>query len=404
MIADLHCHYPMHLFPQDDRPRGGHETWLERLRNHLQSGFVSLVAPIANDAYTDRKWRVDLDGLEAGGAKLVCSVLYWPPAEWDFSLPYGSGPLREYFVDVEYQIGCVEKDIAAQNQGAVRARIAKRAADLPAAGEDPGQVVFVHCLEGALHLGPGGPQDIDARVRWLAKEGVFYITVAHLFYRQVATNAPAIPVIPDSVYRFVFPQPDEGLTALGEAVVRAMQKYRVAIDITHMSTRGIEDTFALMEELEGKPTDWACPIIATHAAMREAGPDQLEYNLTEETAKRISDLGGLIGLIMAQHELGKTEDEQQSKDLVCKHLEAIAAACGSTRCAAFGTDIDGFIKPTIKGIEEARDLAKLTGWVEECRGQAGDAQAILHENALRVIRHTFEGRERAFEDLGLPLA
>ena len=81
---------------------------------------------------------------------------------------------------------------------------------------------------------------------------MFYITVAHLFYRQVATNAPAIPIMPDWLYNVMFKQPEAGLTSLGREVVRAMHKYKVAIDITHMSERAIDDTFALVEEARPK--------------------------------------------------------------------------------------------------------------------------------------------------------
>ena len=39
-----------------------------------------------------------------------------------------------------------------------------------------------------------------------AQRGVAYITLAHLFYRGVAQNAPAIPFVPDALYKIVFPQ------------------------------------------------------------------------------------------------------------------------------------------------------------------------------------------------------
>jgi microsomal dipeptidase-like Zn-dependent dipeptidase len=395
MIADLHCHYPMHLFPQDDRPRGGREGWLERLRNILQSGAVDLLAPIVNDAYGERTWRIDLAGLEAADAKLICSVLYWPPAEFDFSVPYGSPPLREYFEDVEYQMRCVEEEIDRENAVEDRVRIARRTADLA----DREHIVFVHCLEGALHLGPGS---IDEQVRWLAERGVFYITVAHLFYRQVATNAPAIPVIPDWLYTAVFGQPSLGLTDLGREVVEAMHKYKVAIDITHMSETAIADTFALVRELDGEDPPGDFPVIATHAAMRSAGPEDHEYNLSRATAQQIRARGGVIGLIMAQHELGATQDAAASRALVAKHIEALEQACGDSSSIAFGTDLDGFITPTIDGIESGADLATLTQWVEDARQVPGDAGAILYGNALRVITQIFESRARAFARLGIP--
>jgi microsomal dipeptidase-like Zn-dependent dipeptidase len=58
--------------------------------------------------------------------------------------------------------------------------------------------------------------------------------------------------------------------------------------------------------------------------------------------------------------------------------------------AALGTDIDGFIKPTLAGFEQAEDLAKLETWVRSA-GQ-NDPEAILHGNAERVIRAAFAGR------------
>ena len=62
---------------------------------------------------------------------------------------------------------------------------------------------------------------MEKAVERLADSGVAYVTLAHLFWRQVATNAPAIPFLPDWLYRRVFPQPDRGLTELGTAAVRA---------------------------------------------------------------------------------------------------------------------------------------------------------------------------------------
>ena len=70
-----------------------------------------------------------------------------------------------------------------------------------------GGIGFVHCVEGGSHLGPD-PGDVDKQVRWLSKEGVAYITLAHLLFRCVATNAPAIPLMSDrEVQRRLTPAP-----------------------------------------------------------------------------------------------------------------------------------------------------------------------------------------------------
>ena len=62
------------------------------------------------------------------------------------------------------------------------------------------KIAFVHCVEGGFHLG-GTPGSVDDAVKQLAARGVAYVTLAHLFWRQVATNAPAIPFLPTWLYR-----------------------------------------------------------------------------------------------------------------------------------------------------------------------------------------------------------
>jgi microsomal dipeptidase-like Zn-dependent dipeptidase len=388
VIADMHCHYPMHLLPRDHHPRGIAKRWADRLKAELQADLVALTAPFLNDPSWHGHWRVDLDKLEQGGARLVCSMLYWPAAEFDF-VKYGSPPLPEYFGDVEHQLAFVEKHLREKDPGGTRYVIARKASDL-----DDARMVFVHCIEGGFHLGSDG-ETIDERVGRLAEQGVGYITLAHLFYRQVATNAPAIPLLPDAVYNHFFPQPPHpGLTDLGRAAIAAMHKHKVLIDVSHMREDAIHETFDLVEQLDRKadadPRDF--PIIATHVGMRDAGPDQQAYNLSNETARRIQERGGLIGLITAQHQLGKTESEADSQAVVRKHLDAISALGNGHKATAIGTDIDGFIKPTLKGFELASEFPVLEQWVRDA--QPAEADDILYGNARRVLGRAFAARER----------
>ena len=48
-----------------------------------------------------------------------------------------------------------------------------------------------------MHLLPRHRGPDESLRNKLAAHGVAYITVAHLFWRGVATNAPAIPFLPD---------------------------------------------------------------------------------------------------------------------------------------------------------------------------------------------------------------
>jgi microsomal dipeptidase-like Zn-dependent dipeptidase len=399
MIADLHCHYPMHLLPGEHDPLGRKESWTRRIIDDVEEDIVGLVAHLVNDRDWDSGWRVSLDGLEHGGAQVVCSVLYWPPAEFNVFRLNGKPPLDEYFEYVRHQLVYVENDLRRQDPDKTRVLLVKSSDDLDRF--DPGNppILFLHCLEGGFHLGASIAK-IDGRVKWLSQQGVLYITVAHLFYREVATNAPAIPKLTNAQFQAFFPVPDDiGLTDRGRAVVEAMYKHKVLIDISHMTELAIEQTFELVEQLDEKSgrAKHDYPIIATHVGMRDAGPGAQEYNLSAKTARRIKERGGVIGLITARHQMGETEYAEDTPGVLAKHLDAIDKALGGKRhgTAAIGTDFDGFIKPTLAGLESARDFKLLESWIRAARDGRNDAEGILCENAMRVIRKAFAGRERS---------
>ena len=253
---------------------------------------------------------------------------------------------------------------------------------------------FVHCVEGGFNLGPDRDA-IAANVKWLADRGIFYITVAHLFFQGVATNAPAIPGFTDWEYDRIFHEPHAvGLTDLGKDLVRAMYEHKILVDISHMSEQAIDDTFVLIEALDRETaraaTDY--PVLATHVGMRSENRDTQVYNLAPRTVQRIKDRGGVIGVIMAQHQLGSTTDAAQSQATVARHLKAIAAACGGgfDGCV-IGSDLDGFIKPTLTGLETAPDFRNVAGWID-AEFSPSDAQKIRYQNASELVQRILGSR------------
>ena len=242
----------------------------------------------------------DLPGLEAGGVGVVCSVLYWPlstssaPGEHRDVKP-GAGAFR-HLMD---QLDDVERHLEGTDDVVV-----KCGADL-----DKKRIRFVHCVEGGFHLGPDKAA-VDKNVRKLAQRGVFYITLAHLFFRGVATNAPALPPLSDDLYDALFAQPDDaGLTGLGRCVVEAMVAHKVVVDVSHMRQDALDDTFALLDH---EDPDGHLPVIASHVGARSAGPDDQHYNLSTATMRKIKKRDGVIGLILAEHQIGETADARAS--------------------------------------------------------------------------------------------
>lgn len=353
----------------------------QRLLERIRALVVGLASRFANYESFESGPRVTMPLLRAGDVRVVLSVLYSPFDEFDLDLQYGSAPLGRYLKTVLRQLETVERDVA------------EHFGDEAVVVRDPGElddalardrIALIHCVEGGFHLG-GTPQEVERGVGELARRGVAYITLAHLVWRSVATGANAIPFLPSPLYRLLFPQPRVGLTELGTAAVRAMVRHGVLVDVTHMSPRALEDTFAVLEELD---PDRSVPVLASHGAYR-FGRDR--YNLSADTVERIAERDGVIGLLLAEHQAAdglrwrRTRTLEDSLEIVFAHLDRIREITGSHRHSAIGSDLDGFIKPTLAGLGDARRLGALPRALAERYG-AGDGELIASGNALRLLR------------------
>ena len=356
--------------------------------DRIRSWLVRAASLVGNYPSVESGPRVTIPLLETGGVRVAMSVLYSPFDEMDVGKHYGSPPDSNYFPTLLRQLEGVEDEVEHDHAG--RARVVHDRAELQAA-IDAKEVALVHCVEGGFHLG-GMSEEVDRNVAELARRGCFYVTVAHLFYRSVATNVNAIPFLPDRVYRFLFPMPEGvGLTALGRAAVTALVRERVLIDVSHMGQTALDDTFALLDELD---PDREVPVIATHTAYR-FGDDP--YNLTAETFERIVARGGVAGLILAEHQaadgLGHTDSIEDALAVLFRHIDRFHQIAGSHRHTAIGTDLDGFIKPTLARLETEADMRRVEQALRERYGRA-DADLIASGNALRLARIYWRGAAR----------
>jgi microsomal dipeptidase-like Zn-dependent dipeptidase len=398
VIADLHSHYPMHLLGEDASPSETYDRlvrvrrrprWVDRLRALL----IRVFARKLNYRDEFSGWRVTLDGLERGRTGVVLSVLYEPFAEIDLDELPGSDPEAGYFADLIEHLDRVEDELARLDPPRERHAIVRSAADLDdaVAGD---RIAFVHCIEGGFHLGHT-EQAIAENVAELARRGVGYVTLSHLFYRGVATNAPALPFLSDAWYDRIFRQPrTPGLTRLGEAAVRAMYEHRILVDVSHMRADALDETFALLDRLDAEtgaqPQDY--PVIASHSGYRLG---RQAYMLDRGAIERIARRDGVIGLILARHQLqdGRADGEGigHTVETIRAHIDAIHAVTRSHDHVAIGSDLDGFIKPTMSGIEAAEHLALLEEPLRKAYPDGADA--ILSGNVLRVVRRVLAQRD-----------
>jgi microsomal dipeptidase-like Zn-dependent dipeptidase len=380
MLVDLHAHYPMHLIP---RKGGTHAALREWPSERLRAQIINLLSLRLNYQGPGDTPGVTVDLLRDGEVGVVLSVLLEPFDEVD--LKYGSPPHPAYFGRLMEQLKLVEDEVATH---APAARVVHTGRELEECVKD-GQLAFVHAVEGGFHLG-ADEAGIAANVAELNSHGVAYVTLAHILWRRVATNTPAIPSLPDWLYRLIFPQPgEEGLSHLGRAAVRAMAAHRMLVDVTHMSDASLTDTFDLLDELdEGREL----PVIATHMACRFG---DLAYSLQDETIARIARRGGVLGVIDCQHYIANRrrrnaadETFEDSVDLICEHIDHIAGVTGGYDQIAIGSDLDGYIKPALVGLEHCGHMRDLQRELTRRYGQQR-AQKICSENALRVLHARF---------------
>ena len=263
MIADLHAHYAMHLVDEDGStwkllgPARGRGSLLDRSRALL----VGLASRFANYRDLFSGPRVTLSSLHEGRVAVVLSVLYSFFDELELEEQYPAQPKRAYLDSLLGQLELVEHDLDSNHASTA---VVVRTPEQLAQSLEGDQVAFVHCVEGGFHLG-STPDEIDEAVSTLARRGVAYITLAHLVWRHVATNTNALPFLSEDDYRRWFPQPEEGLSELGRAAVRAMVREGVLIDLSHMSGRSVTNTFDLLDELDPGRTR---PVLASHACFR----------------------------------------------------------------------------------------------------------------------------------------
>jgi microsomal dipeptidase-like Zn-dependent dipeptidase len=381
MIVDLHAHFPMHLMP---REQADTHAWVLKPwpGSRWRSVILEVLSRLFNYQGPAGKPGVTVELMRQGDVRAALSVLYAPFDEMDLDAPYGAPPRSKYVQSVRDQMDLVEKTIANDAHNAAMARSPAELKEVM----DSGRVAIVHCIEGAFALG-ADEAEIAASVQEFAGRGVAYVTLAHLFYRGVAQNAPALPFLPDPLYKLVFPQKgDKGLTPLGEAAVRAMVEHKVLIDVTHMNDLAIEDTFKLLDTTGERP-----PVIASHIACRlgKAG-----YNLSDGAIREIGDRGGVIGVIACEHwaadgrKTPKTFAE--SVALVGEHIERVRQVTRSDDHIAIGTDLDGYIKPALHGLEHLGHMKALQEALV-ARYDATVAEKFCSGNLLRVLDGYWRG-------------
>ncbi|WP_067726065.1 dipeptidase [Oceanobacillus damuensis] len=159
-----------------------------------------------------------------------------------------------------------------------------------------------------------------------------------------------------------------GLTELGAAVAKEMNKLGMVIDVSHMA----ESTFWDVMEVTG------APIMATHSGVNALHDHQ--RNLTDEQLKAIKENNGVVGIVFYPAFL-TDEPEAYAEDVV-DHIEYVVNLIGIDH-VALGSDFDGSDMPA--DIQDVTDLPKITDELLNRGYSNEDIEKILGKNTLRLL-------------------
>jgi membrane dipeptidase len=241
-------------------------------------------------------------------------------------------------------------------------RLCRSVAEIEAA-EAAGAVAAIFHIEGAEAIGP----DLGA------------LEVLHAAGLRSLGPVWSRPNIFGHGVPFAFPSsPDTGpgLTEAGRDLVRACNRLKILVDLSHLNAKGFWDVAEISD----------APLVATHSNVHALSASS--RNLTDDQFAAIRESGGVVGLNYAVGFL--REDGRKRADTpleTCvRHLAYMVEHLGEGG-VALGSDFDGALVP-----EGIRDAAGLPNLVEAMR-QAGFGDALIaricRENWLDVLRRTW---------------
>jgi membrane dipeptidase len=161
-----------------------------------------------------------------------------------------------------------------------------------------------------------------------------------------------------------------GLTAAGRMALDRMNRLGIAVDVSHMSDRAIDDVLASAR----------APVFASHSNARSVCGHL--RNLTDDHLRRIAASGGIIGINL--YPLHLRTDGNATVDDVVAHVRYIRDLVG-VGAIGLGSDFDGIDRGP-KGLETPADLPVLRRALRDAGFSDADIAAMFGGNFLRAMR------------------
>ena len=240
-------------------------------------------------------------------------------------------------------------------------RLATTVGEVISANQDGAMAAILH-IEGAEAIAPDLSNLEDYYQRGLR-------SIGPVWSRQNAFGTGVPFGFPGS------PDQGDGLTDAGIALVHAMNRLGMLIDLSHLNEKGFWDV----------AQHSTAPLVATHSNVHELSPSP--RNLTAKQLDAIAETGGLVGLNFAAGFLREdgAKNPDTPIDVMIRHLDQLIAALGEDG-VALGSDFDGAVIPD--AISDAAGLKHVIAAMQDAGYGERLIRKICRDNWLKMIETT----------------
>jgi membrane dipeptidase len=172
------------------------------------------------------------------------------------------------------------------------------------------------------------------------------------------------------------PDTGPGLTPAGRDLVRACNRLRIMIDLSHLNEQGFWDVARLSD----------APLVATHSNAHALCPTT--RNLTDRQLDAIKESGGMVGINFAVGFLREdgANDADTPLETLVRHVDYLVDRVGLDG-VGFGSDFDGATIP--RAIGDAAGLPRLLASLRDAGYDEAALRKLTHQNWLRVLQRTW---------------
>ena len=164
---------------------------------------------------------------------------------------------------------------------------------------------------------------------------------------------------------------EDGLTYFGEQVIERMNQLNMIIDVSHLSQKSFYDVVSRTKK----------PIVASHSNARKICDNV--RNLNDDQIKKISDIGGIIGINFYSNFVSNNPDDANILMLI-KHIQHIEKI-GGVDCVGIGSDFDGMHTPT-HGLEDNSKIEDLIDMLSKQGFSDNKIEKIIGGNYINFLR------------------